>query len=63
MFLNMKVCCVFLLELRHRGDSNGYTQHTFINIKRKHPEFYPKYDNVCSYRIFPRDSRTNPKQP
>ena len=33
-FLNMKVCCVFSLESPHRGDSNGYTQHTIINITR-----------------------------
>ena len=26
------------LELPHRGDSNEYTQHTIINIKRKSPE-------------------------
>ena len=25
---NIKVCCVFLLELPHRGDSNEYTQCT-----------------------------------
>ena len=34
-FFNMKVCCVFSLESPHRGDSNEYTQHTIINIKRK----------------------------
>ena len=37
-FSNMMVCCVFLLESPHRGDSNEYTQHTIINIKRKSPE-------------------------
>ena len=35
---NMKVCCVFSLESPHRGDSNEYTQHAIINIKRKSPE-------------------------
>ena len=35
IFFNMKVCCVFSLESAHRGDSNEYTQHTMINIKRK----------------------------
>ena len=27
IFLNMKVCCVFSLELPHRGDSNVRVQH------------------------------------
>ena len=31
----MKVCCVFSLELPHRGDSNEYTQYTIFNIKKK----------------------------
>ena len=26
----MKLCCVYSLELPHRGNSNEYTQHTFI---------------------------------
>ena len=26
IFFNMKVCCVFILESPHRGDSNEYTQ-------------------------------------
>ena len=30
----MKVCCAFLLESPHRGNSNEYTQHTIINIKK-----------------------------
>ena len=50
IFLKMKVCCVFSLESPHRGDSNEYTQHTIINIKRKSPEI-PNYCNVCSYDI------------
>ena len=34
----MKVCSLFILELRHRGDSNEYTQHTIISIKKgNHP--------------------------
>ena len=38
----MTVCCVFLLESPHRGDSNEYTQHTIINIKKKtSPEIIP----------------------
>ena len=31
----MKACCVFSLESHHRGDSNEYTQHAIISIKRK----------------------------
>ena len=31
IFLYMKVCCVFLLESPHRGDSNKYTQFTIFN--------------------------------
>ena len=31
----MKVCCVFSLELPHRGDSYEYTQYTIFNIKKK----------------------------
>ena len=34
IFLYWKVCCVFSLELLHQGDSNEYTQHTIINIKK-----------------------------
>ena len=41
-FFNMKVCCVFSLESPHRGDSNKYTQHIIINIKRKITINYPK---------------------
>ena len=29
---------MFLLELPHRGNSNEYTQHTIIIVKRKSPE-------------------------
>ena len=45
----MKVCCVLLLESPHRGDSNEYTQHTIINIKKEIGPNYPKHNNVCSY--------------
>ena len=30
---NMKIHCVFSLELPHRGDSNEYTQYTIFIIK------------------------------
>ena len=43
---------MFSLESPHRGDSNEYTQHAIINIKKKTTLNYHKYDNVCSYRIF-----------
>ena len=40
-FSNMKVCCVFSLELPYPGDSNEYTQYTIINIKKNLPKFSP----------------------
>ena len=35
IFFNMKICCVFSLELPHRGDSNEYTQYTIIHTEKK----------------------------
>ena len=35
IFFNLKICCVFSLELLQRGDSNDYTQYTILKIKRK----------------------------
>ena len=50
----------FSLESPHQGDSHEYTQHSIVNIKKKLlTQSYPKYDNVCSYGIFVRDSRTS----
>ena len=49
IFFNMKVCCVFLLESPHRGDSNENTQHTIFNRKK---ENLPKLSQICSYGIF-----------
>ena len=50
IFFNMKVCCVFLLELPHRGNSNEYTneytKHIIFNIKKKITLNYPKYNYV-----------------
>ena len=43
---------MFSLELPNRGDSNEYTQHTIINIKKKITRNYSKYNNVCSYGTF-----------
>ena len=56
IFFNMKVCCVFSLELSHRGDSNEYTQHTMFNILKKITLNYPK---SAAMGFFPRDSRTS----
>ena len=63
IFFHMKVCCVFSLESPHRGDSNEYTKHTIFNIKKKITLNFPKYNNVYSYGIFPRDSRKSSKKP
>ena len=39
IFFNMKVCCVFSLELPHRGDSNENMQYTIFNTsKENHPK-------------------------
>ena len=43
---------MFSLESPHQGDSNEYTHHSIINIKKKITLNYPKYNNVCSYGIF-----------
>ena len=42
IFFNMKVCCMFSLELPHRGDSNEYTKYTIFNIEKKIALNYPK---------------------
>ena len=57
LFYSMKVCCVFSLESPH---SNGYTQYTVFNIKKKITLNYPKF---AAKGFFPRDSRTSSKQP
>ena len=43
---------MYSLESPHRGDSNEYTQHAIIKIK-KITLNYPKYDNVLSYGTVP----------
>ena len=43
---------MFSLELPHRGDSNEYTQHAIINIKKNITLNYSKYNNICNYGIF-----------
>ena len=57
---NMKVFCVFSLELPHRGDSNEYTQYTIFNTKKKIDLNYLK---STAMGFFPRDSSTCSKQP
>ena len=42
ILFNMKVCCVYSLELPHRDDSNEYTQYAISNIKTKITLNYPK---------------------
>ena len=53
IFFNMKVCCVFSLELPHRGDFNEYKQYASISQYVK--ENQPKLTQLCSYGIFSRD--------
>ena len=53
---------MFSLESPHRGDSNEYTQHAIINIKKSHLII----SNIImsgAMGFFPRDSRTSSKQP
>ena len=59
---------MFSLESPHQGDSNEYTQHTILNIKKEnHPKlsqlnfkFAVKFA-AKSNGIFPRDSRMSSK--
>ena len=60
ILFSMRVCCVFLLESPHRGDSNEYTQYTIFNIKRKSPLIIP---NLQLWVFVPRDARPSLKQP
>ena len=41
-FFNMKVCCAFLLESLHLGDSDEYTQCTIFYVTKKIPLNYLK---------------------
>ena len=59
-FSYMKVCCVFSLELPHRGDSNEYTQHTIFHIKQKPTQNDLEKVSVAM-GFFVRDSRTSSK--
>ena len=59
IFLTMRVCCVFLLESPHRGDSNEYTQYTVFNIKKKITQNYSEF---AAMGVFQRNSRTSSKQ-
>ena len=44
---------MFSLESPHRDDSNGYTQYTIFNIKKKMTLYYTK---SVTMGFFPRDS-------
>ena len=48
IFFKVKVCCVFLLESPHRGDSNEYTQYTIFNTKKEQRH---TLSQICSYGI------------
>ena len=43
---------MFSLESPHQGDSNEYTQHNIISLKKEINKNYPKDNNVCSTGIF-----------
>ena len=60
-FFKMKVCCVFSLESPHGGNSNEYTQHTMINIKRKSPEIFQNTIMSAAMIFLVRDSITSSK--
>ena len=47
----MRVCCLFLLELPHRGDSNEHIQYTIFMIKKRITPDYPK---SAVMQFFPR---------
>ena len=49
IFFNMRVYCVFSLELPQRGDSTEYTQYTISQYKK---ENHPKLSQICNYGIF-----------
>ena len=59
IFFNMKVYCVFSLELPHQGDSNECTQYTTFNKEKKITLNYPK---SAAMGFFPRDARMSSKQ-
>ena len=50
IFFNMKICCVFSLELPHRGDSNVFTEYTIFQYET---ENHPELSQICNYGIFP----------
>ena len=57
IFFNMKVCCVFLLESPHRGDSNEYTQYTISQYKKEN------HHKSATMEFVPRDPGTSSNQP
>ena len=58
--LNMKVYCVFSLDLPLLGNSNEYIQYTIFNIKKK---ITLNYYKSAAMGFFPMDSRTSLNQP
>ena len=54
---------MFSLESPHGGDSNVYTHHAIINIKKKITLNYPNIIMSAAMGFFPMDSRTSSKQP
>ena len=48
-FFKMKVYCVFILKSSHQGDSNEYTQYTFIQYEK---EKHPKLSKIYNHLIF-----------
>ena len=60
IFFNMKVYCLFSLEMPHRGDSNEYTQYTTSQYKKQIILNYPK---SAAMEFVPRDPRTSSNQP
>ena len=65
IFFSMKVCCVFSLELPHRGNSAEYTQHTVMNTiyQRKSSLFVLNINMIMSATMgfFPSNSRMSLK--
>ena len=55
IFFNLKVCCVFSLELPHRGNSNEYKQYTIFNMNKKK---HLKLSQICSYGSFSKGLKT-----
>ena len=51
-FIHIKICCVFSLELPHRGNSNEYTNIPLAILKRKSPEIIPNTIRSAAMEFF-----------